>query len=446
MNRTLSQLAIFILIMCSGLSAAAFPLKVKGIDTTRTAVMVFDLTFGRPVVQANITTPLIPASIMKAVTSASVLNLSDSDERFATPVVAEGKIEGNVLRGNIVIKVSGDPTIESEHFPEACHFADSIAAGLSAAGITRVEGRVIVDESGFLHTGTPAGWMKEDLTWPYGTDLHGANFRDNKFILRLPSRTTEPHVPDLDIRHINPSARARSVKRHDGSSTITFSGRIPPKGWSDRLSTPDPSKVMRHEVTETLRKAGIEVKGENISPASGFTLIYTHFSPTFDSILRSLMHRSDKMMAEGMLRAIRPGASRADAIDEELMIWKDKGISTTGLSIEDGSGLSRNDRLTAQFMTDVLRSMLGPEYGTDYTSLFPVAGRDGTMRRTFLDTPLEGSVALKTGSMKGVRSFAGYRFDESGSPTHVIVVIANGLRCSPSELKKGLESLLMEIF
>ncbi|MDE6416231.1 MAG: D-alanyl-D-alanine carboxypeptidase/D-alanyl-D-alanine-endopeptidase [Duncaniella sp.] len=432
--------------MCSGFIAGAFPLDVKGLDTTRTAVMVYDLTFGRPVVQANVTKPLIPASIMKSVTAASVLNLADSYERFMTPVVTEGVAEGGVLHGNIVIKASGDPTIESEHFPEACHFADSIAASLRAAGISRVDGRVIVDESGFIHTGTPDGWMKEDLTWPYGTDLHGANFRDNKFILRLPSRVTEPHVPGLDIRHINQGARARSVKRQDGSSTVTFSGRIPPKGWSDRLSTPDPAKVMQHEVTETLRKSGIEIGGENISPSSGSTLLYTHFSPTFDSILRSLMHRSDNMMAEGMLRALRPGASRDDAIAEEMKIWNDKGISTSGLAIEDGSGLSRNDRMTAAFMTEMLRSMLGPEYGRDYISLFPVAGRDGTMKNTFVDTPLEGSVALKTGSMKGVRSFAGYRFDESGTPTHVIVVIANGLRCKPADLKKGLESLLMEIF
>lgn len=445
MNRVYAIIAS-IIIMCTGLSAGAFPLDVKGLDTTRTAVVVYDLTFDRPVVSANATLPLIPASIMKAVTAASVLNLADSYERFMTPVVAEGNIEGNVLHGNVVIKVSGDPTIESEHFPEACHFADSIASSLKEAGISRIEGKVIVDESGFIHTGIPAGWMKEDLTWPYGTDLHGANFRDNKFILRLPSRTTEPHVPDLDIRHVNPSARARSVKRQDGSSTVTFSGRIPPKGWSDRLSTPHPAKVMQHEVTETLRAAGIEVTGDDIRTTDGSRLIYTHFSPTFDDILRSLMHRSDNMMAEGMLRTLCPGRSRDDAIKEELNIWRDKGISTVALTIEDGSGLSRNDRLTAMFMTEVLRSMLGPEYGRDYTSLFPVAGRDGTMKRTFRDTPLEGSVALKTGSMKGVRSFAGYRFDESGVPTHVIVIMANGLRCGPDALKKGIESLLLEIF
>ncbi len=436
----------FLLIICGAFQGSAFPIDVNGLDTTRTAVVVYDLTFNRPVVSVNATVPLIPASIMKAVTAASVLNLSDSYERFATPVVAEGKVNGGTLSGNLVIKASGDPTIESEYFPEACNFADSIAAALLAAGIDRIDGKVVVDESAFIHTGTPLGWMKEDLTWPYGTDLHGANFRDNKFILRMPSRTTEPHVPDLTIRHINTTSRARSVKRQDGSSTVTVSGQLPKRGWSDRLSTPHPAKVMQHEVTETLRRSGIEVTGADVTPAGASRLIYTHFSPAFDSILRSLMHRSDNMMAEGMLRTLSPGGSREEAIAEELNIWADKGVLPTGVFIEDGSGLSRSDRVTASFMTDVLRSMLGPEFGTDYTSLFPVAGRDGTMKKTFVDTPLEGSVALKTGSMKGVRSFAGYRFDEAGTPTHIIVVIANGLRCRPDALKKGMESLLLGIF
>ncbi|MDE6582376.1 MAG: D-alanyl-D-alanine carboxypeptidase, partial [Duncaniella sp.] len=90
MNRISAFVATILYIMCSGFVAGAFPLDVKGLDTTRTAVMVYDLTFGRPIVQANVTKPLIPASIMKSVTAASVLNLADSYERFMTPVVAEG--------------------------------------------------------------------------------------------------------------------------------------------------------------------------------------------------------------------------------------------------------------------------------------------------------------------------------------------------------------------
>ncbi len=149
-------------------------------------------------------------------------------------------------------------------------------------------------------------------------------------------------------------------------------------------------------------------------------------------------------MAEGMLRALRPGGSRNEAIEEELKIWTDRNIYPTGVNIEDGSGLSRNDRLTASFLFRVLREMLSPEFGTDFTSVFPLAGRDGTMRNTFTDTRLEGRAAFKTGSMKGIRSFAGYIVDNNGHPTHIVVIMANGLRCSGASFKKGVEEMLLE--
>lgn len=444
MKRLFAILSIVIAFAATVAAADPFPLKAPGIDSTNTAVVVYDLRFNRPIVSYNPDRPLIPASIMKALTAASVLNLADSDERFFTSVVAEGVIADGRLKGNVVVKATGDPTIESEHLDESRHFADSVAMALKNMGITAIEGDVIIDESDFIHTGTPPGWMKEDLTWPYGTDLHGANFRDNKFTLRMPSKTTVPHVPDLQIRHINPRAKARSLKRQDGSSTVTVSGRIPSRGWSDKLSTPNPSAVMRHELIERIKAEEITVSESKSDNKGDITLLYTHISPSFGQILRSLMFRSDNLMAEGMLRSLKPGDTREKAIAEELTIWKDRGLNTSGINIEDGSGLSRNDRLTAGFMVSVLREMLSMEFGSDYTSLFPRAGYDGTMRNAFLDTELEGRAAFKTGSMKGVRSFAGYYFDEFGHPTHIIVLISNNLRCSGAKLRKAFEEFLLE--
>lgn len=443
MKHILTLLTFLLPVIFSSVRAKAFPLTGAGIDTTSTAVIVYDLRFNTPLICVNPDMPLIPASITKAVTAASVLNLADSDERFMTAVVTDGSVKESTLYGNIIVMASGDPTIESEHFSEACGFADSIAVALSKAGIARVEGDVVIDESSFIHSGTPAGWMKEDLTWPYGTDLHGANFRDNKFILRMPSRATSPHVPDLSIRHINPKAKARSIKRHDGSTTVTISGRIPPKGWSEKLSMPNPASVMRHEILMSLKSHDIEITASPSGGSGSSALIYTHLSPRFGDILKSLMARSDNLMAEGMLRSLTPSRSRSDAIAEEMKIWTDKGIPVDGIHLEDGSGLSRNDRLTARFMLRVLQEMNSLDYGTDYTSLFPLAGRDGTMKSAFTETILEGRAAFKTGSMKGVRSFAGYVMDEFGTPSHIVVVISNNLKSK--SIRQPVQDMLLDI-
>lgn len=180
--------------------ANAFPLQVRGLDTLNTAILIRDLRFGHDIVAENIDRALIPASVMKSVTVASMLNLADSSERFATPVIAEGRISDGVLEGNLVVKVCGDPTIESQFFPESQGFADSIAASVKSLGIKKILGKVIIDESDFPDATTPPGWMDEDIPWYYGARLQGANFRDNRFRLRLPSKTTVPLCPRPEIQ------------------------------------------------------------------------------------------------------------------------------------------------------------------------------------------------------------------------------------------------------
>ncbi len=439
------SLRAVILSFIIGLSSVtyAFPLKVNGLDTLRTAILIRDLRFGRDIVAENIDRPLIPASVMKSVTVASMLNLADTAERFVTPVYAAGTIRDSVLDGNIVVKVCGDPTIESQFFPESQGFADSIVAGVKRLGVKSIRGKVIVDESDFADATTPPGWMDEDIPWYYGARLQGANFRDNRFRLRLPSKQTVPFVPDLKFKYVQPGRRGVKIDRKDGSETFIVSGN-PRRGLSDNFATPYPSKVMGHEITATLKECGIKVENLSVRASDVTHIIYEHKSPVFAQIMRSLMFRSDNLMAEGMLRAISPGGTRNDAISEELAVWTMAGISPHGVEIKDGSGLSRDNRLTARFLGDVYGYMSRDLFGRDYTSLFPRAGFDGTMKNFLVETPLAGRVAMKTGSMKGVQSYGGYLFDEDGYPTHLIVFIVNNFRCSRATLKKDIERLLLE--
>lgn len=429
--------------------ASAFPLDLKGIDTARTAIYIEDLRTGEKLVDENAGVPLVPASIMKCVTTASVMSLADPEERFITPVTAIGKISSDgVLDGNICINASGDPSIESSYLDGTRGFCDSIVAGAASAGIRRIKGDIVIMEDGYDDRRVPSGWMDEDLAWPYGAGNHGLNYRDNRFVLRLPSRETVPYVPDLrlDMAVRKGKRGGLKVSRQRDTETFRVSGVMPRRGFSDRLAMPRPDKVVRHELISRLREAGIEVDGEKVRPGRESTLLYAYISPTFSDIMKSLMFRSDNMMAEAMLRSLAPGGTRAEALKEERAIWTDAGISMQGVRIEDGSGLSRNDRLTAIFLAQVLKTMASPDYGTDYVSLFPLAGYDGTMRNFLVGTHLEGDIAMKTGSMKGVQSYAGYRIDKSGNPTHIIIFIVNGFTCGRPALKNAISRLLLEKF
>lgn len=444
MLRSLLLVALSVILVSPALRA--FPLEAAGIDTARTSVWIHDLRLGADLVRANIDCPLVPASVTKAVTSASLLSIADENERFATPVVALGEISaGGVLDGDIVVRASGDPTIESAFLEGTRGFADSIASAALRAGIREVRGSVVIDESGFQDATTPPGWMDEDLLWPYGARLHGANYSDNRFQLRWPSRATVPEVPGLKFSAVQGRGRRAKVTRKDGSETFTVSGNTR-RAFSDSYAMPRPSKAMHAAVTKALADAGITVKGGKTGKLEAEHPLYVHLSPPFGEILRSLMVRSDNLMAEGMLRALVPGGTRAEALAEQRKIWASEVLSPHGVSLVDGSGLSRSDRLTARFLGGVLRSMAASDASEVYAGLFPRAGIDGTLRNFLVETPLEGRVAMKTGSMRGVQSYAGYLLDDEGRPTHMMVFIANDFRCARAGLKNAIQDLLLKIF
>ena len=114
-----------------------------------------------------------------------------------------------------------------------------------------------------------------------------------------------------------------------------------------------------------------------------------------------------------------------------------------GVTIIDGSGLSRSNRVTADFMTSVLTSMADNEV---YASFFPLAGQEGTLKSFLANTPLDSYIAMKTGSMKGIQCYAGYLLDENYAPTHTVVIIMNDINGSRDRAKKAAQEMLLGIF
>ena len=176
-------------------------------------------------------------------------------------------------------------------------------------------------------------------------------------------------------------------------------------------------------------------------------VLFTHTSSRFEEILKSLMVRSDNLFAEGMLRAIAPGDTRKAAIKAEKEFWEANGVSPRYTIINDGSGLTRANRLAPKFLGDILEYMAKSDLAEVYTSFFPRAGKDGTMRGFLAKSPLTGQIALKTGSVSSVQCYAGYKLDpETNQPTHLIVIMVNGFFCPRREVREAAENLLTDLF
>ena len=162
--------------------------------------------------------------------------------------------------------------------------------------------------------------------------------------------------------------------------------------------------------------------------------------------MRSLMVRSDNLFAEGMLRSIAPDGTRKSALQRQKEIWATRGVNPRYTIINDGSGLTRANRLSARFIGDVLEWMAQSPMADTYTSFFPKAGKEGTMRGFLSKSPLSGKIALKTGSVSSVQCSAGYKLDDNGKASHVVVILVNGFFCKRPQVREGAENLLTEIF
>lgn len=409
------------------------------------AVYIKEISTGRVLVDHNSQLALTPASVMKTVTTASALSLQGPDKHFETSVALRGRVDGHRLRGDVVINSCADPTLESENFPARKGFCDSIVAALRARGITEIDGTVIVRQS-LKDAGPLSIWQIEDVAWPYGAGLYGFNWRDNVVTIYPNTGRITPQAPGMTIDLIRSNA-GNDIVRGVYSNKVTVFARNAKPDWGLSTTVPDPSAVFGAMMSRKLAQAGISV-GETPTSASDApeTVIMIHRSPAFAEIMRNLMVHSNNLYAEGMLRSLAPLAFRKDAINREKELWNTRGVSTSHVIISDGSGLSRTNRLSASFLGEMLLWMARSQHGDLYASFFPKAGLDGTLRGTLRESPLKGTIALKTGSVAAVQCYAGYKLDADGHPTHVIVIMVDGFFCHRGQVKRATEQLLETTF
>lgn len=366
-----------------------------GIRPESVAVMIVNLADGDTLGRHNTSMPLLPASIMKAVTTATLLEKASADYRYHTPIYIDGPLDMGILRGNLIVEGACDPSVNSAVEPFGQDIIEEITDALRLAGITKIEGNVLIDETAYGGTPRPASWHPSDFKEAYGTGIHTFNFENNA---------------------------------------------------NGRKSVENPSRVFMSRLKRALSAEMITIDGKDLGEGKR-TLLFDHVSPPVDEIMRSCMMRSDNMFAEAMLRTYGKlegkDGSTETAATRELAYWTDRDMPMEGVEIIDGSGLSGSNRVTADFMTGML-GVMGDN--ATYASFFPLAGQEGTLKSFLAETPLDSYIAMKTGSMKGVQCYAGYKVDENYMPTHSVVIIMNDITGSRSKAKKAAETMLLEIF
>jgi serine-type D-Ala-D-Ala carboxypeptidase/endopeptidase (penicillin-binding protein 4) len=427
---------------------------------------------GETIFELNPETSLTPASVLKLITSSAAVELLGPEYTFKTRMGYTGSLnkQSGLLKGNIIIKGGGDPVLGSENFTSHYgNFLNNWIKEIRNLGIKNVEGRVITDDSRYDYQPVPPKWLWEDAGNYYGAGAYGLSIFDNSYEIHF--RTlAEGSVPVITV--FKPEfCRYEIINRLKASGNsdkgYVFSAPYSDKGWIEgtipanredfvlKASVNDPPLLLAKIISNMLDSSGISVSDDpstarimsdfsDINPV----IISDISSPPLKEIIEVLNHESVNIYAEHLLKELgkiyRNDGTAVAGVDVLYEFLEDSGISTSGIFLEDGSGLSPVNSISAKRVAEILFHMRNnSKYFNEFYNSLPEAGKEGTLKNCFSDPIFRENLRAKSGSMTRVRSYAGYCRTLSGNDLTFCIII-NNYSGSSQRIITDVEEMLKE--
>lgn len=428
-----------------------------------TGVLVVSLKDGRTLYEQNADVMLIPASNQKLLTSAAALDRLGADYRFNTRLWMTGEIDAQgVLHGDLILQGGGDPTLLLKDI-------EAMAEAVEKAGIRRIEGYLLYDESLFDGIRRGWDWAWDDEPYYYSPCLSAICVERNAVTVFVspgekvgdpPRIRLFPPTEYLLVRNealTSPAGTPTTIiiTREHARNIAIVRGQIPLDARADSarqaLSVEEPPQYALCLLREALQKRGITTRYRTALPdrvPQGARLIHTHTSPSLREILPLLNKPSDNLIAECLMRTLgatvyREGSAEAG---ERVMLdfLKQAGLDLSALNIVDGSGLSRRNQVSARNLVTLLRYMASHPQAKVFIDSLPVAGVDGTLRARMVNTPVQGKARAKTGSLGRVSTLSGYLTTQTGEEL-VFAILMNNYNGSSAEARRIQDSILLRL-
>ena len=415
------------------------------------AVDIRSLDTGERLYELNAGKLMMPASNMKILTLAAAADGLGWDYRFATTLATRGTIANGILEGDLIVRGTGDPSLNSRE-GRADIVLDDWRRALLGAGIFSIDGRVVGDDQAFDDEGIGAGWAWDYLQYGYAAPVGALEFNENLATLTVSPGTSAGATAivslsagsGLELVNRATTGAAGSpntidYRRRLDRAVLDVSGSIP---WGGPIATRNvavvnPTIFFAQSLKDGLAARGIVVTGgaadfDDIAAemtGGELRVLAQTFSPSLKEIAAVLMKVSQNMYAESLLKALgasRNGLGTAEggrvAVRSTLQAW---GIPPDAHVIYDGSGLSRYNYVTASTLVAVLERMYkDPRHREAFVGTLPIAGRDGTIETRLRRTRAEGNAVAKTGSISNARSLSGF-VKTRGGEMLVFSILAN---------------------
>jgi len=424
-------------------------LRAAGIPQDAVAVYVQQVDKPRPLIAQNASQPLNPASTMKLVTTYAGLELLGPAYTWKTEVYAGGPVSEGVLEGDLILKGYGDPAFTLEKFWD-------MLRALRQSGLREIKGNLVLDRGWFESVAHDPGAFDDEPWRAYNAtpDALLVNFNATRFTFRgdVPSGkvliAADPELPQLrmlnqiELRQV-PCADWKDrigyeVQQSGEAVTLTFSGNysVACGEKSLELSVFNDAAYVYSLFRQLWQEQGGVLRGtlkQGEVPAGAKRLVEMTSPPLADTI-RLVNKFSNNVMARQILLTM--GAEKisvpgnADKGAQAVRDWlQARKLDFPELVIENGAGLSRLERISAQHMGELLLAAWKSPVMPELMSSLPVVAVDGTLQKRLKDSPVAGQAHLKSGSLDGVRAMAGYLLDRNGR-RWVVVFIVNHARAA----------------
>jgi serine-type D-Ala-D-Ala carboxypeptidase/endopeptidase (penicillin-binding protein 4) len=457
-------------------------LAAPAFDRMQWAVLVQTVGPGDTVFALQPAKLMMPASNMKLVTLAAAAERLGWDFAFETKLVTSAPVEGGVLRGDLVVVGSGDPTINGRSGAATSTF-EAWADQLGAAGITRIDGRIVADARAFDREVLGSGWAWDYLAASYAAGVSALQFNEDVADVAIHPGPSPGTPAVVEVRPIEsgliPVNRVTTsisgspdidLYRLPGSNRLVVTGTVPvgSKETVRAAAVDRPALYFARMLRVTLAARGIEVtgdageyedvygtapsdaaggasRGDGGPPAGELRVLVSHRSPPLSEFARVMMKVSQNLYAETLLRTLgaqagvgTAAAGRA-AVREVLTAW---GIEQDAYVQADGSGLSRYNYVCADTIVRILRRLYNdPRHREAFLATLPIGGQDGTIARRFIGMRAAGNVRAKTGSISNVRALSGFVTTLDGE-TLVFSVLANNFTVPQSTIDAATDAVV----
>lgn len=468
---------IILFLLISGLSAGqekSLNMLLADSSMISSSVSLCILNAGNceTVYEFNAGKSLMPASVLKLVTSSAALELLGPEYCFNTKIGYTGSFNKRTgkLKGDIIIIGGGDPALGSGYFKDIYgNFLNNWIIEIKKLGITRIEGRIIADDSRYDYQPIPAKWLWEDPGNYYGAGAYGLSVFDNTFEIHF--KTSDDGSIPVITRVFPDLCRYELLNQltayGNSDKGYVFAAPYSKEGWIAgsipvnredfilKAAILDPPLFLAKTLDRMLDSAGIEISAEPTSTrfekhllADEPVIITETTSPPLNRIVEILNHESVNMYAEHLVKELgkiynNKGTTEA-GIEVLHKFLADSGVNSAGMFIEDGSGLSPKDAATSHGLAELLLFMKNKaKYPGDFLKSLPDAGKEGTLKNYFKNPVFDLNLKAKSGSMLRVRSYAGYFKTMSGNEMTFSIII-NNYSGTAKRIIEGIEEILLE--